>query len=332
MTKASPRLVGAFVVGGIALLIGGIFAFGSLQFFKEHVDVVMRFEEDLSGLDPGAPVTFRGVQIGTVTDITLRYNTDSRTFQSPVRIRVEPDRFQTEGTLPRPTRNLAQFVDQGLRGRLASQSILTGKRLVELSFRPDTPIKLSGIKSNIPEIPTIPSQLEEFQIGVAGLLKKLEQAPLSELVNDLRTTVQAAGAVLRDVDGTRLGGVADDASAALRSGRAMLDNLNQRVDALAPVSQSAVQNADQLIQELQKAAVRVGPAIAGLQRAAERADRLLADANVVIEPGSQTHRELLAVLRDVSAAARSMRTLTDDLDRNPNSLLFGKTSATRGGR
>ena len=333
MTKASPRLVGAFVVGGIALLIGGIFAFGSLQFFKEHLSVVMRFDEDLTGLDLGAPVTLRGVQIGTVTSVVLSYNTNTRTFQSPVRVRVEPDRFQVEG---KPLKigggeNLSYFVEHGLRARLASQSILTGKRLVELSFRPDTPIKLSGIKADVPEIPTIPSQLEEFQAGVGGLLKKLEQVPLSELVSDLRTTVQAAAAVLTEIDGSRLGGVADDASAALRSGRTMLDNLNQRIDVIAPMGASAVQNVDQLIQELQKAAVRIGPAVAGLQRAAERADRLLADANTVIEPGSQTHRELLAVLRDVSAAARSMRTLTDDLDRNPNSLLFGKASA-RGAR
>jgi paraquat-inducible protein B len=331
MTKASPRLVGAFVVGGIALLIGGIFAFGSMQLFKDHIPVVMRFDEDLTGLDPGAPVTFRGVQIGTVTDIALLFNADTRTFQSPVRVQIEPDRFQIAGSPPRLGQNLAYFIDQGLRGRLASQSVLTGKRLIEVGFYPDTPVHLSEKKSDIPEIPTIPSQLEQLQAGLGGLFRKLEQTALPELVNDLRTTVQTLGVVLSELDASRLGTVADDASATLRSGRAVFDNLNQRIDVIAPMGASAVQNADQLIQELQKAAVRIGPAVAGLQRAAERADRLLADANVVIEPGSQTHRELVAVLRDVSAAARSMRTLTDDLDRNPNSLLFGKTSA-RGAR
>jgi paraquat-inducible protein B len=82
-----------------------------------------------------------------------------------------------------------------------------------------------------------------------------------------------------------------------------------------------------MFQDLQQAAARIGPAVASLQRAAERADRLLTDANGVIEPGSPTHRELMAMMREISGAARSMRILTDELDRNPNSLLFGKASS-----
>jgi paraquat-inducible protein B len=66
--------------------------------------------------------------------------------------------------------------------------------------------------------------------------------------------------------------------------------------------------------------------MASIQRAADRADRLLADANGVIEPGSPTHRDLIAMMREIAGAARSMRNLTDELDRNPNSLLFGKAS------
>lgn len=328
MTKASPRVVGAFVVGGIALLIGGILAFGSIQFMKPHVAVVMYFQEDLSGLDVGAPVTFRGVQIGEVTDIALQFNADSRTFHSPVHVRLEPGHFQVVGAWPQKLgSNLPLFVEQGLRAQLASQSVLTGKRLVELGFHPDTPVHLQGAKGDPKEVPTIPSQMAELQAGIEGALRRLEQTPFPELVGDLRSTVQSLGRILNAVDAAQVSAVAEDASATLRTGRSVLERIGQHVDVVGPKSESAISHAEQLLAELQKNSARIGPTLASIQRAADRADRLLADANVLIEPGSATHRELTGMMRDISAAARSMRTLTDDLNRDPNSLLFGKASS-----
>jgi paraquat-inducible protein B len=327
MTKASPKLVGAFVVGGVALLIGGILTFGSMQFFKSQITAVMYFEEDLTGLDPGAAVTFKGVQIGTVSDIALRFNTDTKAFSSPVVVQLEPDRFRVEGSRPKLGSNLPYFVEQGLRGRLASQSVLTGKRLIELSFRPDTPVRLSGIGARHAEIPTIPSQMEALQAGIEGLLKKFDETPLPELINDLRLTAQTLTLLISRIDTDRVSTVAQDASEALRRGRKVLENLDERIDAIAPHGEAAIKNASQLFQDLRQAGARVGPLLAGMQRAAERADRLLVDAAGVIEPGSPTHRELMAMMREISGAARSMRILTDELDRNPNSLLFGKASA-----
>jgi paraquat-inducible protein B len=327
MTKASPKLVGAFVVGGVALLIGGILTFGSMQFLKTRLTAVMYFDEDLAGLDLGAPVTFKGVQIGTVSDIALRFNTDSKAFSSPVQVQIEPDRFQIEGSPPRLGENLRYFIEEGLRARLASQSILTGKRLIEVSFRPDTPVRLVGNRSDQAEIPTIPSQMEALQESVEGLFKKFEQTALPELINDLRITAQTLTVVLKQVDTARLSAVADDASAMLQSGREVLANIDGRINTIAPHGETAMKNASQLLHELQEAGTRVGPLLASMQRAAERADRVLSEASGTIEPGSQTHRELMAMMKEVATAARSMRVLADDLERNPNSLLFGKSSA-----
>jgi paraquat-inducible protein B len=329
MAKASPRAVGAFVVGGIALLIGGIMAFGSLQFMKPHAVAILYFEEDLSGLDAGAPVTFRGVQIGEVTNIALRYNSTTKAFSSPVQIRVDPGHFQVEGEWPSQLgRSLPVFVQQGLRGQLASQSILTGKRLIELGFHPETPGRLLGAKSD-PEVPTIPSQLAELQAGLGGTLRKLEQTPIPELVTDLRGVVQTLGKLLQAVDPASVSTVTDDASAALRTGRDVMERVGKHIDVIGPKSEAAVDHAEQFLAELQKNSGRLTPIMSSIQRAADRADRLLADTNTVIEPGSPTHRELIGMMRDISGAARSMRVLTDDLNRDPNSLLFGK-AASRG--
>lgn len=328
MAKANPKLIGAFVVGGIVLLVAGILAFGSLQFLKSSIRIVMYFDEDLAGLDPGAPVTFRGVQVGTVTGVVVHFNPQTRSLRIPVYAEIQPDRFEIEGTLEhRPGKNLAVFVDQGLRAQLASQSFLTGKRLVELAFHPGTPSRLAGLDRDRAEIPTIPSQLKALQAGLEGALAKLERTALPELVEDLRTTVRDMGAVIRQVDTARLAVLADEASETMRVGRGLVDNVGQRVDAIAPAGEAAVKRADQFLQELQKAAARIGPVLASLQRSAERAGELLTNANGVVEPGSPTHREMIAMLREIAAAARSARVLTDELGRNPNSLLFGKAPA-----
>jgi paraquat-inducible protein B len=133
--------------------------------------------------------------------------------------------------------------------------------------------------------------------------------------------------LLAALDAGRFSEVADDASQTLRTGRQVLENIGSRIDTMAPKGEAAIDNADQLFQELQKAAKRAGPVLVKLQETAERANHLLADANELIEPGSQTHRDLTAMMREIAGAARSMRILTDDLERNPNSLLFGKASA-----
>ena len=328
MTKASPRVVGAFVVGGIALLIGGLLTFGSIEFLKPHATAVMYFEEDLSGLDPGAPVTFRGVQIGEVTDISLRFNADTKTFYSPVHVRVSPAHFEVEGHWPKKLgSNLPAFVENGLRAQLESQSLLTGKRVIALAFHPGTPVNLRGREGDEAEVPTIPSQMKEMQAGFEGVLKKLQDTPLPELITDLRGAVHSFSKILDAIEPGRVAAAADDAAGTLRTAREVLERIGQHVDVMGPKSEATLDSAEQFFAELQRASTKVGPVLASIQRAADRADRLLADTNTIIEPGSPTHRELIGMMRDISGAARSMRTLTDDLNRDPNSLLFGKASS-----
>src|SRR4051812_1530803 len=97
MRKANPKTIGAFVVGGLALLVTGLATFGSFKFFAERLPLVMYFEGNLSGLDVGAPLVFRGVRIGTVTDVKMIFNPASRALRIPVYAEIEPERFVIEG-------------------------------------------------------------------------------------------------------------------------------------------------------------------------------------------------------------------------------------------
>src|SRR6266481_5258268 len=70
--RANPLLVGSFVLGGLALAVTVIATIGSGKFFLHTQRFVVYFDGSVNGLDTGAPVKFRGVPIGTVTDVRLK--------------------------------------------------------------------------------------------------------------------------------------------------------------------------------------------------------------------------------------------------------------------
>ncbi len=322
MLKANPKVIGAFVVGGLVLLILGLVTFGSFQFFAQRLPVVMYFQGDLSGLDVGAPLVFRGVQIGTITDVQLHFNSETRQIAIPVFAEIEPERFVVEGPL-KGGANLPALVKAGLRAQLATQSLLTGKLMVRIDFFPDTEPRLLGPAGKIPEVPTVPSAMAELQAGFQGLLNKLQEMPLSGLVDDLRKFINNADTAVQDLQ-TRT--VREAAVRALTDAEALMENVNRRVDTLAPASEATMKDTDQAVLEARRVLTEVRPLLAAMQRTAESADRLMNTANDVIQPGSPAYRELTATLKEFAAAARSIRGLADDLERNPDSILFGKAT------
>jgi paraquat-inducible protein B len=330
MLKANPKTIGAFVVGGLVLFIAGLVTFGSFTFFAARLPIVMYFSGDLTGLDEGAPLLFRGVRIGTVTDVSLHFNTQTLKTMIPVHADIEPERFVIEGQEDKAGKNVPLLIKEGLRAQLAAQSLLTGKLLVRLDIFPDTPADLAGQDKKIVEIPTVPSAMAELQQGLQGVLNKIEQMPLAELVEGLRTAITDIDNAVKQVDTKSYGDAAQAAVRALEDTRKLIANLDQRIDELAPASLSAIKNADQTAVQARQVLTDMRPLLTRLQHAAESADSLLVTAQGVIEPGSPAYRELVSTLREFSNTARSVRALADDLERNPDSVLFGKASVRSG--
>ena len=91
--QANKTLIGAFVVGAVILAVVGVMIFASGQFLAEKNYYVLYFEGNMGGLDIGAPVNFRGVKVGAVTNILVRFEGDDVTdIRIPVFIEIEPGR------------------------------------------------------------------------------------------------------------------------------------------------------------------------------------------------------------------------------------------------
>ena len=84
--KASPTLIGAFVVSATVLAAAGILIFGSGKFFADETEFVMYFNRSVRGLDVGAPVVFRGVPVGSVSDINAIWKPEIKDVRIPVHV------------------------------------------------------------------------------------------------------------------------------------------------------------------------------------------------------------------------------------------------------
>jgi len=180
--QANPTLIGAFVAGALALAVALLLALGGGKLFSETRRFVVVFNGSLSGLSVGAPVTFRGVRVGQVTDITpyvIATAGAPETIQIVVTVELQKGQFRSAsgGTYfsDLSDTQLSELMEsKGLRAKLALQSFLTGQLYVDLDFYPRTPVNLAQIESPYPQIPTI-------ETGIQKLGKTIEALPMDQL-------------------------------------------------------------------------------------------------------------------------------------------------------
>ena len=194
MAKQSFKTaVGAFVIGGLALLVAGIILLGGGRMFSDDIEYVLYFDGSVSGLNIGAPVVFRGVPMGQVTRISLEANPRDASVTIPVYIRLDENSIVRAGVTGELTDNFRQeilrrLIQRGLRARLQLQSLITGQYRVELDFLPNTP---ANFRSPMPdrEIPTLPSPIDTLQRTVASL-------PLEEMAHTTAGILEKLNAAL----------------------------------------------------------------------------------------------------------------------------------------
>src|SRR5205807_4801515 len=141
--RVSPTLIGAFVLVGTALAVAALVVFGSGKFFHHKYRFVLYFEGSVNGLNIGAPVKFKGVEIGSVSQVLLDFENPSRDFRIPVIIQLDADKLDQLGSNADfdDPRVMKTAIEHGLRGQLATQSLVTGLQFVELDFHPETPVR-----------------------------------------------------------------------------------------------------------------------------------------------------------------------------------------------
>ncbi len=229
---------------------------------KTSSKFVINFSESVRGLTVGAPVDFRGIQLGEVTDIHLSYDTVTKQVIVPVTIRINYDHIAFTGeyisdvlldSVRQKRTNF--FVKQGLRAQLQTGNLLTGQLYIALDFFPDaTPYQMNW-DTEVPEFPSMPGTMGAIKHNITSILKKVDamMTQVKELSYKLNHNIEPELSV----------------------------TLKQTTKSLASI-ENTLKNESPLQQDLQTA------------------------------------------LREFAKAARSVKNLTDYLERHPESLIEGK--------
>jgi paraquat-inducible protein B len=153
---------------------------------------LLHFDESVGGLSPGAPVEFRGIQLGQVVDVNLEFDATAEQFRIPVVIEVEPERIAIiDGDAHDIANRLPALVGRGLRARLKTSNLLTGKLAVDLDMFPDAAPATVTLGEEYPELPTVPTPLGEITASLSRLVGRLEQVPIEQMGIDLQASLAA---------------------------------------------------------------------------------------------------------------------------------------------
>jgi len=325
--RATPQLIGGFVIGAVALAFAGVMFFGSGGLFAENETYVLYFDGSVKGLNVGAPVMFRGVKIGTVTDVSVYVNPNDFTFRIPVLIEVETKRIESADVEKNPIRfldklnqddSLNLLIEKGLRAQLQMQSIVTGQLFVQFDMLPEEPVKLSGYPSEFKELPTITSGLQE-------LSETFEKLPLEDVTQKLLNTLEGLEELVHSPD---LATSLYNLDKTMNNLTRLTANLNQTLPQMIDRTDSAMASvklaADNFETKINPLASDIRAAVTTLQSTMHQVDQTAAALNRTVAEDSPLRYRLDRTLDDFDKAARSIRTLTDELERHPESLLLGK--------
>jgi len=332
MRQFHARTIGLFVVGAVTLAVAGLLAFGSMSYFEHRPRAVTFFHGSVAGLSVGAPVTFRGVRVGAVVDIAVQIDPGNGAAQIPVIMEFEPERVSVSGNGGTTDLSFAKkMMANGLGAALVMQSLITGQLSVELDYHPASEEKLSGTNLQLPEIP-------EATGGLNAMKDTISKLPLRELADD------AVGALreLKDLlASTEVRDIVKYAAETAKSAAAIAATVEREAGGMAKdvhettdAAHRAAERLDTMLAELQPKLLTV---VAGLERLLASSDQrtgqltadlhaTLGDIHALVAPRSAPLQDVQTLLHNLAAAAGSLRSFADQVDRNPNSLLMGRSS------
>lgn len=327
--KANPTVIGSFVLGAAALAVGALLFFGTTKLFTRTKTFVCFFQESVAGLQVGSAVKFKGVPIGQVTEIQMRYE-ENKPAYIKILFEVNADRF---------VNSLGGYIDifnedfnrrqiqKGLRGTLAYESFITGQLYLEIDYHADAPPpEMLETNNDYTEIPTLSSNIEaiveEAQKAV-GKLGKIDFEKLSVELDDLLVTARKG---IADVQ-------LDQLSASIRNAADSITKLSSSSDlkdALTSVS-GAFNRLSAALDTLQP---RIGPMtdavtpdLVELRKTLVELQKATASLNSALAPEGDLRYQLGGTLSQLDQMAKSLQQLSEFLTRNPNSLLFGRKPA-----
>jgi paraquat-inducible protein B len=319
--KINTTSIGLFIVAGVALGVTGLLLFSTSKLFSTTREVIVYFNDSLNGLNEGAPVKLRGVTIGSVKRVMVRFNQANNDYTMPVILQLEEklvrERLGDRSGQTFLQRTTEERIKSGLRASLQTESLVTGVLYVDCRFNPNAPPPVFHQLTKIySEWPTEPTQIQQLFNNLASLDIKGLQTNLNGLITRLDQTVgelkmaeisRGLTNLLASVD--RLINSPD-----ITNG---LAGLRPTLDQYRDLGAKLTSKVDPLSDSVTNSLAEAKRALAQFRGAGENLRTMLA-------PDSPVRNDLDQVLQQLAGTAQSISSLVDFLKRNPNALIVGR--------
>jgi paraquat-inducible protein B len=269
--------------------------------FKVRLPYLVVFDGDVGELKPGAPVKVRGFTVGEVTDVRLSVDATG-TIVTPVVLTLDPTRFHIQGVSTtsgswRDILNyeLTELIQHGLRARLTQAPPLLGAREVSLEIEPHAAAATLRTQSLYPEIPASAGGSLENLLAQAG------EIPLGEIGHNVRAVTARLEALVSSKE-------LDDSIVRLD---ATLSELDRTVHAVGPRLPPTIDSVHAAADSLRNAAGQIDATAAVARR-------------TIGSRGSEQGANVQDALRELTEAARAARSLANELDERPESIIRGR--------
>jgi paraquat-inducible protein B len=260
---------------------------------------LINFDGSVRGLSVGAPVEFRGIKIGIVSDIAVNLDPNTLEIKIPVLIEIQPERITTTQVIQSPIMQsqisadkyavMKLMVKRGLRAQLETGSLLTGQLFVGLDFHKDLPQKELLMTGKYPEIPAIPAAMDELRRTVTDVMAEIRRLPLDKIAKEILETVEGGNRLVNSPDTQK---AVHNLNVALGNVEKLTEGLDRQVDTLANSLDNTLVTVRKTLQ--------------------------------VADPNSPAAVNMNSALKELAAAARSIRVLADYLEQHPEALVKGK--------
>ena len=250
--------------------------------YTDHIDYLMFFKDSIRGLQPGAPLEFRGIRLGTVSKVpffspNMRqvFNND---YRIPVLVRIEPERLKAQlGEDTDVGAHLEQLLKRGLRGSLKTGNLVTGALYVDLDFYPKEP-PITGVRefNGYQIIPTVSGGLAQIQQRLMEALDKINNLPLNPMIEQATNTLSESQRTMKYLQTT-------------------LDNMNKITSS---------QSMQDLPADMQNTLRELNRSMQGFQ------------------PGSAAYNKMVADMQRLDQVLRELQPVLKTLNEKSNALVF----------
>jgi paraquat-inducible protein B len=327
MIEANKYKLGLFVISGISMLILVLFMLGIADIFKPKVQFVTLFDESVQGLEPGAPVKFRGVTIGKVASVTVRpsdnlVRVDMEAELSAIDIAGGQEKVSVITRKAEFFYKMEKEVEKGLRCRLDLMGI-TGLKYVEMNYFDPIKFPVPDIISpkGVRYIPSTPSFLRGLSSNITTALARIANVNFDEIATELVGSLKAIKSVLNDPRLTSVIQKIDNISGQLEITSA---NINKVL---------TESNMSEISDQIKKSATSINELSKTLQKQVEEAKiaettasarDTMDDAKQAVKSFSGISSELSDTLKKLDEALDSFTELVNNLNEDPSSVLRGK--------